>query len=194
MSRGIASSRTASRAGRASSMPALWHRCSRLLPIPLAFRSWSNSCSKRPVRTRRRSAFVSRPCLQLMRTAIDAARTQGEDEVNRAFETIADLLRQTEPRHDDRDARSPAGVRIRKKPISVDCGQSDDRPGDCLVHGRAVATDRREPSAWPRHSKRSPRTHDRKKVRRRPRERRSATGRARRRTGSKRCGRASPTR
>ena len=99
------------------------------------FDSWSSSCRKRPVRTATKVGVRVAALLQLMRTAIDAARTQGEAEVNRAFETIADLLRQAEPRHDDRDARSPAGDESRRSRSRVECGQSDDGPGDCLVHG-----------------------------------------------------------
>jgi hypothetical protein len=56
--------------------------------------------------------------LQLMRTAIDAARGRRARTKSIAPSKRSRPPRQIEPRHDDRDARLPAGLRIKKKPIS----------------------------------------------------------------------------
>ena len=81
--------------------------------------------------------------LQLMRTAIDAARTQGEDEVNRAFETIATSCARLSPDMmiamlDRREATNQEEADL----VSTVANRMTDQAIGSFM-ARAVATDRR---------------------------------------------------
>ena len=81
--------------------------------------------------------------LQLMRTAIDAARTQGEDEVNRAFETIATSCARLSPDMmiamlDRRQATNQEEADL----VSTVANRMTDQAIASFM-ARAVATDRR---------------------------------------------------
>ena len=132
--------------------------------------------------------------LQLMRTAIDAARTQGEDEVNRAFETIATSCARLSPDMmiamlDRRQATNQEEADL----VSTVANRMTDQAIASFM-ARAVATDRQGTERLAQALEALAPDADRKKVVVDLAKEEALQGELGAEAGSKRCGRASPTR